>query len=150
MTSKMTTETRNRILSRGFKFLYIFENKTIKEHILEVKRTDVTSYDPKNKYFWFVINGGKYIRRLPFIDSGKLGSGKEIRILGDEFKGYGNDYPWILIFDDKKLELHHSEWDPNSGEYVKIKPDDIPDEVMGIILTYFNQQHLVGNLFEKV
>lgn len=136
MTSKTILKAENQIPSASLKFIYIFENKTIKEHIIEVKRTDVTSNDPKDKYFWLAIISGKYIRRLPFIDSGKLSSGKEIRILGDEFTG-DNHYPWILTFDDKKLELHRSGWDPNSGEYVKIKSDDVSDKVMGVILTYF-------------
>ena len=138
MTSKTVTEAENQISSASLKFLYIFENKTINEHILEVKRTDITSDNPKDKYFWLVVSG-KYIRRLSFLDSGKLNSGKEVRILGDEYTGDGNDYPWILTFDDKILDLHRTDWEPSTGKYVKIKPDDISNEAMVVILKYFGK-----------
>ena len=138
MTSKTVPEAENQISSASLKFLYIFENKTIEEHIIEVKRIDVTSNNPKDKYFWLVVSG-KYIRRLSFLDSGKLNSGKEVRILGDEYTRDGNDYPWILTFDDKILDLHRTDWEPSTGKYVKIKPDDISNEAMVVILKYFGK-----------
>ena len=129
----MTTNTADNL-----KFIYIFENKYLKRYFVEVKRVDVKTTVKKDKYFWFAINKFS-ARNLTFIDSGKLSSGKDIRILGDGVNEYGNDYPWILIFDDKTCNIHRTQWDPSSGFYDKVEIENVPTKVVDHVLDYFEK-----------
>lgn len=114
------------------KFLYIFKNSYFGDYIFEVKRLGLPHNTPKDKvYSWYRVNLDTNSKgyntsptKLKFVDSGKLKSGKNIRIL--ENCGKKNSY----IFDGKKLSIDHSEmlWQ---------KEEELPKIVIGNLLKHF-------------
>ncbi len=119
-------------LSKELKFLYIFKNSYFGGYIFEVKRLGLPRNTPKDKiYSWYRVNldnNSKGYNTLPtklkFVDSGKLNSGKNIRIL--ENCGKKNSY----IFDGKELSIDHSEmlWQ---------KEEELPKIVIKNLLKHF-------------
>ena len=96
-------------MSSKLKFLYIFESSYSDGYIFEIKRLDLPPNTPKDQiYSWYRVNeddtynGYGSPTKLKFVDSGKLDSGKNIRIL--ENCGTKSVY----IFDDKSLFIDNS------------------------------------------
>ena len=121
---------------KKFDILFVYHNEYLDEYYIEVKRLDLpSSVDKSKRCFWFKAHYYKHevcLTQLEFKDSGLLNSGKNLRILKDKFY----EYPTIIVFDDKKLEIHQNDWDLDSGTYLKMLPGDVPPDLISSISDY--------------
>ena len=116
--------------------MFVYHNEYLGEYYIEVKRLDLqSSVDKSKRCFIFKAHYYEhepYLTQLEFKDSGLLNSGKNLRILKDKFY----EYPTIIVFDDKKLEIHQNDWDLDSGTYLKMLPGDVPPDLISSISDY--------------
>lgn len=106
---------------KNLKFIYLFKDKLKDNYIIEAKRLDLPKTTPKkDRYFWFWILSMRDIYNMSYKDSGKLYSGKEIRILENK----SMDTTFILIFDHETLDIYRNN-QVCSGDYKAIAKDKI-------------------------